>query len=69
MLYEVITILWGTGRANYQRTGSFIVGSLIGSDMQAGPVTPAAGDLVTYTITLKNSGPALDSVVLTNTLV
>ncbi len=61
-------ILWGTGRANYQRTGSFIVGSLIGSDMQAGPVTPAAGDLVTYTITLKNSGPALDSVVLTNTL-
>jgi uncharacterized repeat protein (TIGR01451 family) len=61
-------LLWATGRGNYQRTGSFLVGSLSNSAMQAVPQAPAASDLVTYTISLRNSGPQLDSVVLTNTL-
>lgn len=65
---ENAQVLWGTGRGNYQRTGSFLVGSLPNSSMQALPLTPEAGDLVTYTITLQNSGPQLNSVVLTNTL-
>ncbi len=65
---DMARILWGTGRANYQRTGSFLVGNLIGSAMQAAPTTPSANELVTYTITLNNPGPSLDSVMMTNTL-
>ncbi len=59
-------ILWGTGRGNYQRSGS--VGSLQASSVQASDVTPSAGDTISYTILLKNSGTALGSVTITDTL-
>ncbi len=61
-------ILWGTGRGNYQRSGSFLVGNLDASMMSGQPVTPGAGDTVRFTIRLQNPGPALDGVSLTNTL-
>jgi uncharacterized repeat protein (TIGR01451 family) len=61
-------ILWGTGRGNYQRTGSAIYGSLGGSTKTASPALPALGDVVTYTITLRNPGPALAGVQVTDTL-
>ncbi len=61
-------ILWGTGRGNYQRTGSFLVGNLQNSSLSAAPATPAAGDTVTYTIRLQNSGPTLYSTAVTSTI-
>ena len=61
-------VLWGTGRGNYQRTGSFLTGSLVGSSMNASAHTPEAGDLVTYTIRLLNNGPDLTGVSLVNPL-
>lgn len=61
-------VLWGTGRGNYQRSGSFLVGSLQNSSVSATPATPAAGDTVTYTIHLQNSGPTLYSVTVTSTV-
>jgi uncharacterized repeat protein (TIGR01451 family) len=61
-------ILWGTGRANYQRTGSYLQGNLNRSQMSAQPVTPGAGETVTYNIQLINPGPDLETVVLTNTV-
>ena len=61
-------ILWGTGRANYQRTGSYLEGNLTDLRFDASPKTPGAEETVTYTIKLANSGPELDSVTLTSTL-
>jgi uncharacterized repeat protein (TIGR01451 family) len=61
-------ILWGTGRGNYQRTGSLLHGSLQGSSMQMTPAVVAAGDTVHVTIHLQNSGPVLEGVQLSNVL-
>ncbi len=61
-------ILWQTGRNNYQRTGSYLVGSLQGSSMRMSPITPAAGDTAVITIILKNPGPTLDAASLTHTV-
>ena len=61
-------ILWGTGRANYQRTGSYLRGNLTNLRFDSSPNIPAAGETVTYTIELANSGPDLRSVTLTSTL-
>jgi uncharacterized repeat protein (TIGR01451 family) len=61
-------ILWGTGRGNYQRTGSFIVGSLQKSWVSVIPNFPAPGDTLEYTIQLENPGPTLETVQLTSTL-
>jgi uncharacterized repeat protein (TIGR01451 family) len=65
---ENAKILWGTGRGNYQRTGSILTGSLYGSGKQVQPTLPEPGDVLTYTITLKNPGPDLPNVVVTDTL-
>jgi hypothetical protein len=59
-------ILWGTGRGNFQRTGGLLVGSLDGSIMSMSPPAPGPGDTLTVTIYLKNAGPALEDVKLTN---
>ncbi|MCP5095523.1 MAG: hypothetical protein GY943_08230 [Chloroflexi bacterium] len=59
-------ILWGTGRNNYQRTGSLILGNLSDSSMQINSVIPNPGDTVTVKISLRNNGPDLDSVSLTS---
>lgn len=57
-------ILWGTGRGNYQRTGSALQGDLTRSNMQMTPLNPGPGDTVTVNITLRNDGPDLDSASL-----
>jgi uncharacterized repeat protein (TIGR01451 family) len=61
-------ILWGTGRGNYQRTGSILHGTLQSSSKQVQPPSPAPGDVLTYTIRLENPGPALAGVHVTDTL-
>ena len=61
-------ILWGTGRGNYQRTGSFLHGSLQGSTKSVLPSLPDPGDALTYTITLANPGPAMSGVRVSDTL-
>jgi uncharacterized repeat protein (TIGR01451 family) len=61
-------ILWSTGRGNYQRTGSFLHGSLQSSRKSVHPILPGPGDVLTYTITLHNPGPALPNVRVTDTL-
>ncbi|MCD4738767.1 MAG: FG-GAP-like repeat-containing protein [Anaerolineae bacterium] len=61
-------ILWGTGRGNYQRTGSLLYGSLQGSTKSVSPTLPGPGDVLTYTITLHNPGPGLPGVRVTDTL-
>jgi uncharacterized repeat protein (TIGR01451 family) len=65
---ENAQILWGTGRGNYQRTGSILTGSLYSSSKQVQPSLPEAGDVMTYTITLNNPGPDLSNVLVTDTL-
>ncbi len=61
-------ILWGTGRGNYQRTGSLLQGSLDLSRKLVSPVTPLPGEVVSFTIELRNNGPELPTVTLTDTL-
>jgi uncharacterized repeat protein (TIGR01451 family) len=61
-------ILWGTGRGNYQRTGSLLYGSLDRSRKQASSSSVNAGDAFTYTIVLDNPGPVLASVRVTDTV-
>jgi uncharacterized repeat protein (TIGR01451 family) len=62
------SILWGTGRGNYQRTGSLLHGTLQASTKRVSPTLPGAGDALTYTIILRNPGPVLSSVHVTDTL-
>ncbi len=59
-------VIWRTGRNNYQRTGSYLVGSLQGSAMRMTPTTPGPGDTAVISFELKNPGPTLDSASLTH---
>ena len=59
-------LLWATGRGNYQRSGSSLVGSLAGSSVRITPATPDSSEPVTVTMRLINPGPALASVTLTH---
>jgi uncharacterized repeat protein (TIGR01451 family) len=61
-------IYWGTGRGNYQRTGSHLVKPLQASTISVAPALPQAGAILTYTISLRNSGPILPGAWLTDTL-
>jgi uncharacterized repeat protein (TIGR01451 family) len=61
-------VLWGTGRGNQQRTGSLLTGSLDSSTKSAYPTVVGSGELVTYTIVLRNPGPALAGVRVTDSL-
>ncbi len=61
-------VLWGTGRGNYQRTGSIMQGSLRPSWVSVNPMRPGPGDTLNYTIQLENRGPTLPSVQVTSTL-
>jgi uncharacterized repeat protein (TIGR01451 family) len=61
-------IIWGTGRGNYQRNGFLNPGSLNGSSISANHAVASPGDLLEYTILLKNSGDLLPNVTMTNTL-
>jgi uncharacterized repeat protein (TIGR01451 family) len=61
-------ILWGTGRGNFQRSGSVLAGNLLGSSKRANHTTAVPGDTLTYTILLTNPGPQLPAVAMTDTL-
>jgi uncharacterized repeat protein (TIGR01451 family) len=61
-------VLWGTGRGNYQRTGSLLHATLQGSSKQVTPHLPGPGDVLHYTILLENPGPTLAGVRVTDTL-
>jgi uncharacterized repeat protein (TIGR01451 family) len=61
-------LLWGTGRGSYQRSGSLIQGSLDASVKQVNRSRANPGELLTYTILLRNSGPALPGVTLSDAL-
>jgi uncharacterized repeat protein (TIGR01451 family) len=61
-------ILWGTGRGNYQRTGSLLYGSLENSRIGVSPILPGPGDTLGYAIRLENPGPSLGNVRVTDTL-
>lgn len=61
-------VLWGTGRGSYQRVGSVLHGSLLGSTKRVFPTRPGAGEMITYTVTLRNAGPVLAGVRVTDTL-
>ncbi len=65
---ENARILWGTGRGNYQRSGSILRGTLQGSSKRVQPLLPGVGDVLTYTIRLQNPGPDLPGARLTDTL-
>ena len=59
-------IMWGTGRNNFQRTGSFL--SLKGTTLSVQAPRPAAGSTLTYTLTLRNPSLPLQSARVTDTL-
>lgn len=61
-------LLWSTARGSYQRSGSLLYGSLLGSTMSMGPPAASAGETVTVTIILHNPGPDLADASLHNTL-
>jgi uncharacterized repeat protein (TIGR01451 family) len=61
-------ILWGTGRGNYQRSGSILQGSLAGSEKRVDRFLAEPGDRLTYTITWRNPGLTLPAAALTDTL-
>ncbi len=61
-------VLWGTGRGNYQRTGSFSPGTPLDSSKHVVPHLPGPGEAVHYTIRLETVGPGLASVRVTDAL-
>jgi uncharacterized repeat protein (TIGR01451 family) len=63
-------ILWGTGRGNYQRTGYLPPdpGTLESSSKGADPLQAGPGDVLTYTVILRNPGATLHGVRMTDTL-
>jgi len=65
---EDALILWGTGRGGYQRSGVILQGNLIATHIYASNSIPTAGEVFTYSITMKNPNPALSNVQLTNLL-
>jgi uncharacterized repeat protein (TIGR01451 family) len=65
------TILWGTGRGDYQRDGypsNTIRPSLIDSTITSSLMNANPGDLITYTISLRNPSLRLNNASMTNTL-
>ena len=62
---ENARILWGTGRGNYQRTGSYLD---LNDNGYATPSLPTASDLVTYTIQINQPAQAFASVRITDSL-
>jgi uncharacterized repeat protein (TIGR01451 family) len=61
-------IFWGTGRGSYLRNGSPARGTLQASQKTVSRPLASPGDQLTYTILLRNPGPDLGSVAVTDTL-
>ncbi len=65
------TIIWGTGRGDYERDGyvtSSIQTSLDSSTKTSNLPYPDPGDTVTFTITLRNPGRSINNATLTDPL-
>ncbi|MCI0398687.1 MAG: FG-GAP-like repeat-containing protein [Chloroflexi bacterium] len=61
-------VLWATGRGNSQRSGSLIQGTVQGSVKRVNYPAAEPGDSRTFTILLRNPGPLLPGVLVTDTL-
>lgn len=61
-------VLWETGRGNLLRSGSPINGDISQSYFSSSHPISEAGDIVHFTLTLKNVGEALPAVTISNTL-
>jgi uncharacterized repeat protein (TIGR01451 family) len=60
---EHATILWGTGRGDYQRDGNLsnsLQPTLRDSTKEVNPINTNPGDLVTFTVTLRNAGRSVN---------
>ncbi len=65
------TVLWGTGRGDYQRDGNVsnaVQLTLRNSTMVPGLTNANPGDMITYTITLRNPNQILNDVSMTDPL-
>ncbi len=62
------SILWGTGRGSYLRSGSLVQGTLQASEKRASRLWARPGDPLTYTLLLRNPGAVLGSVSLVDHL-
>jgi uncharacterized repeat protein (TIGR01451 family) len=65
------TVLWGTGRGDYQRDGNVsnsIQPTLRNSTKTPGLINTNPGDMITYTITLRNPNQILNDVSMTDPL-
>lgn len=65
------SILWGTGRGNYQRDGnvaSSIQPTLKDSSITVRPIDVNPGDTVTFTISLRNPGQRINQAGMSDTL-
>lgn len=61
-------ILWGTGRGNYQRSGSTLIGKLDHSTKFANLPWANPGDAMSYQIVLRATGADISTAVLTDTV-
>lgn len=61
-------LLWATGRGSYLRSGSAVTGDLAGSTLSASKVAAEPGDLLSYTIVLRNPSLPLASVSVSDVL-
>ena len=61
-------VLWGTGRGSYQRSGSYLTGSLAHPDMTVDRPLASPGDTLVFTFRLSSTGAQLSGVSLTNAL-
>ncbi len=68
---EQATILWGTGRGDFQRDGNVsnaLLPTLRDSTKSSSLVNANPGDLVTYTITLRNNGQRINNASMNDSL-
>jgi uncharacterized repeat protein (TIGR01451 family) len=68
---EHATVLWGTGRGNYQREGNqsnAIQPTLQGSSITSSLLNASPGDVLIFTITLRNPGMTISLASMVDTL-
>ena len=65
---ENAKLLWATGRANFQRSGSLLKGNLFASSLAVSHIVAEPGEVMAYTIWLSNPGPDLMDVSLMDIL-
>jgi uncharacterized repeat protein (TIGR01451 family) len=65
---ENAVIYWGTGRGNVLRTGASPYRSLDQSALYVSDFAPEPGGILTYTLVLRNPGPLIEGVTVTDAL-